>query len=668
MNWEAMLNQKQQQAVKTTEGPVLVLAGAGSGKTRTLTYRVAYLIEQGVSPYNILTLTFTNKAAEDMEKKVEKLIGKLPNDLWLGTFHGICVRILSRHLEELGYNSNFVIYDRTESETLIEDIILSFNLDKEKYEVKKVYGIINKAKRKLWSKKELIENYQAEDDEGDFYQNIADIYAKYNEVLKDNNAFDFNDLLGKTIELFEENPSILSDYQDRFEYILIDEYQDTSPAQYRLARLFAEKHNNIFVVGDDYQSIYKFRGADMENILNFNQDFDEATVIKLEQNYRCKGNIIEASNAVIANNYSQFEKEAWTARNNGDPVIICEAEDEYSEAQYIVREIEKLVKFGQYNYDDVAILYRSNHQSRVLEEEFIRNQIPYYIVGGLGFYDRKEIKDIISYLKVAINPQDTIALKRIVSTPKRGLGPKTIEKMITHAQEHVPEFNLLTFGEDEQSVGLFDVMEDATQVDGIGKKTARKIKKFHDEIERFTTIAESNLAIPQQVDRILKKSGYWAMLELEDSETARNRMENLEEFLSLSRNYYEKNKSRELEDFLRDLRLLSDQDDLDENNQVKMMTVHAAKGLEFPAVFVAGVEEEIFPHYRNMISGDIEDIEEERRLFYVAMTRASDRLFLTYSKQRKKFGEIKEMMGSRFLDEIPIECVIEKIHDGIRYK
>ena len=668
MDLDAKLNKKQKEAVKTTEGPVLVLAGAGSGKTRTLTYRVAHLLEEGVNPANILTLTFTNKAAEDMEEKVKKLIGRLPSDLWLGTFHGICVRILSSHLEKLGYDTNFVIYDRAESETLIEDIILSFDLDKEKYEVAKVYGIINKAKRKLWSREDLLAHYQDQEETGDFYQNIADIYLKYNEVLKDNNAFDFNDLLGKTIKLFDENPELLKEYQNRFEYILIDEYQDSSPAQYRLARLLAEKHNNIFVVGDDYQSIYKFRGADMENILNFNEDFEDATVIKLEQNYRCKENIIQASNAVIANNYSQFEKEVWTDRNQGEPVIICTAENEYSEAQYIVREIENLVQFGQYNYNDVAILYRSNHQSRVLEDEFIKKQIPYHIVGGLGFYDRKEIKDVISYLKVAINPQDTIALKRIVSTPKRGLGSKTIEKMITYAQEHVPEFNLLSFSQEKDSLGLFDVMEDPTQVDGIGKKTARKIKKFHNEIEEFIRIANSDLAIPKQVERILKKSGYWAMLELDDSETARSRKENLDEFLNLTRNYYKKDKGRSLEDFLRDLRLLSDQDDLEENNQVKMMTVHAAKGLEFPAVFVAGAEEEIFPHYRNLISGDLEDIEEERRLFYVAMTRASDRLFLTYAKERKKFGEIKEMMGSRFLDEIPLECVIERMHDGIMYK
>ncbi|MGM0501633.1 MAG: ATP-dependent helicase [Bacillota bacterium] len=667
MDLENMLNQKQQQAVETTEGAVLVLAGAGSGKTRTLTYRVAYLIEQGISPYNILTLTFTNKAAEDMERKVENLIGELPDDLWLGTFHGICVRILSRHLEELDYDSSFVIYDRSESEALVEDIILSFNLDKEKYEVSKIYGMINQAKRKLWSKAEFLDYYQDESAEGDFYKNIADVYLKYNETLKDNNAFDFNDLLGKTIELFEKNTDILEDYQERFEYVLIDEYQDTSPAQYKLARMLAQKHNNIFVVGDDYQSIYKFRGADMENILNFSEDFSDPTVIKLEQNYRCKGNIIKASNAVISNNYSQFEKEAWTARNSGEPVTICEAEDEYSEAQYIVRELENIVKFGDYNYNDAAILYRSNHQSRVLEDEFIRNQIPYHIVGGLGFYDRKEIKDIISYLKVAINPQDTIALKRIVSTPKRGIGAKTIEKLITHAQEHVPEFNLLTFGEDEQSLGLFDVMKDAAVVDGIGRKTALKLKRFHDEIEEFITIADSNLSLPQQVDRILKKSGYWAMLELDDSEAAQNRLDNLGEFLRLTKNYYQKDKGRGLEDFLRDLRLLSDQDDLEENNQVKMMTVHAAKGLEFPAVFVIGLEEETFPHYRNMLSGELEDIEEERRLFYVAMTRASDRLFLTYSKQRKKFGEIKDLMSSRFLDEIPIECVLEKIHDGIKY-
>jgi DNA helicase-2/ATP-dependent DNA helicase PcrA len=668
MELETMLNEKQQQAVETTEGPVLVLAGAGSGKTRTLTYRVAYLIDQGVSPYNILTLTFTNKAAKDMERKVENLIGDLPNNLWMGTFHGICVRILSRHLEELGYDSKFVIYDRNESEALIEDIILSFNLDKEEYEVSKIYGMINKAKRNLWSKSEFLDNYQEENQEGDFYQNIADIYLKYNETLKNNNAFDFNDLLGKTIELFQENEEILAKYQERFEYVLIDEYQDTSPAQYRLARMMGAEYNNIFVVGDDYQSIYKFRGADMANILNFSEDFDDATVIKLEQNYRCKGNIIRASNAVISNNYSQFEKEAWTTKNNGEPVIICESEDEYSEAEYIAREIENLVQFGDYNYNDVAILYRSSHQSRVLEDEFIKKQIPYNIIGGLGFYDRKEIKDIISYLKVAINPQDTIALKRIVSTPKRGIGAKTIEKMITHAQEHVPKFNLLTFGQDEESLGLFDVMKDASQVDGIGKKTARKIKKFHNEIEEFIAIAQSDLSLPQMVERILKKSGYWAMLELDDSETAQNRIDNLNEFLILTKNYYQKKKTREIEDFLRDLRLLSDQDDLEESNQVKMMTVHAAKGLEFPAVFVIGLEEEVFPHYRNMTSGDIEDLEEERRLFYVAMTRAGERLFLTYSKQRKKFGEIKDMIASRFLDEIPIECVLEKMHDGIMYK
>lgn len=664
MDLSAALNNKQLEAVKTTEGPVLVLAGAGSGKTRALTYRIAYLINQGVDPYNILTLTFTNKAAEDMKSKVKELIGKVPKKMLMGTFHGVCVRILSKNLDKLGYQSGFVIYDQNESKDLVSDVILSFNLDQEKYDAKIILNMINKAKMNLWSKDEMFQYYQ-EIGEGtiDYYQNIAEVYEKYNQALQDNNAFDFNDLIAKTIELFDNNEEVLEEYQNRFEYVLIDEYQDTSPFQYKLARMLSQKHGNIFVVGDDYQSIYKFRGADMENILNFNQDFSDCKVIKLEKNYRSKGNIIKASNALIANNYKQFDKKAWTDKIDGEPIIICEAVNEYSEADYLVHEIENLVKFTGYNYNDISILYRSNHQSRVIEEAFIKRRIPYYIVGGLGFYDRKEIKDLISYLKVAVNPQDNIALKRIVNAPKRGIGPKTLDKLIIYAQEYVPEFNLLSFSKEDNSLGLFDIMKDATQVGGVGKKTAAKVKEFRRDIEEIIEVKESNLSLPQQVDEILKVSGYQAMLELEGSETSQNRLDNLSEFLALTENYYKKNQDRNLEDFVRDLKLFSDQDDVDESNQVKMMTIHASKGLEFPVVFLVGVEENVFPHSRSIKTGAVEEIEEERRLCYVAMTRAAERLFISYARQRQQFGETRTMTPSRFLDEIPVEFTLDKIHN-----
>ncbi len=663
MDLATILNERQLEAVKSTEGPVLVLAGAGSGKTRTLTYRIAYLIKNGVDPYNILTLTFTNKAAEDMKRKVKGLIGKIPKRMWIGTFHGICVRILSRHLDRLGYKSGFVIYDQTESKALISDVILTFNLDKEKYDPKVVLNIINKAKMNMWSKEELVRNYE-ENGEGssDYYNNIGEIYFKYNKILKDNNAFDFNDLISKTIKLFEENEDVLQEYQSRFKYVLIDEYQDTSPFQYKLAKMFTEKYKNIFVVGDDYQSIYKFRGADMSNILNFDDDFSECKVIKLEQNYRSKKNIIEASNAVIANNYGQSDKEAWTTNVSGEPIMICEAFNEYAEADYVAEEIDNIIRFTGYDYSDIAILYRSNHQSRVIEDIFIKRRIPYHIVGGLGFYDRKEIKDIISYLKVAVNPQDTIALKRIVNTPKRGIGSKTIDKLVTHAQEHVAEFDLFSFAEANNNVGLFEIMNNPTQVTGIGKKKANKIKNFKDQLEEIVAIKDSELSLVGKVDRILKKSGYQAMLELDGSEIALNRLENLDEFMGLVENYSNKNPKRSLDDFVRDLKLLSDQDDINDSNQVKMMTVHASKGLEFPVVFMVGVEEDIFPHYRSVKSGLIEDIEEERRLCYVAMTRAEDRLIISYTRQRQQYGETKSMIPSRFLDEIPTELILEKVH------
>ncbi len=658
MNLSTALNEKQQEAVENIAGPTLVLAGAGSGKTRALTYRIAYLIKQGIDPYNILTLTFTNKAAEDMERKIKELIGEKPSNLWMGTFHGICVKILSCHLGKLGYDSGFIIYDQNESKTLISDIITAFDLDDEEYNANQICQLINKAKQNLWTADEITAQYG----DGEYYQNLARIFTKYNDTLADNNAFDFNDLIGKTVELFTNHSEVREEYQERFKYILIDEYQDTSSMQYKLAKMLAADQNNIFVVGDDYQSIYKFRGANMDNILNFDQEFADCKVVKLERNYRSKANIIEASNAVIANNYNQSDKEAWTHNDSGEPVVICETANEYEEADYLVKKINELVELEGYQYEDIAILYRSNHQSRVLEDSFIKQQVPYYIVGGLGFYDRKEIKDIISYLKLAVNPQDTLSLKRIVDTPKRGIGPKTIDKLVTHAQEHVPEFDLFNFTEEEANLGLFDVMKEPTQVKGIGRKKAQKIKKFHQDLETIREIKEKNLPLPKQVDQIMKKSGYRAMLEIEETETAQNRLENLDELLILAENYYQKDTERELEDFVRDLQLLSDQDDLDEGNQVKMMTVHAAKGLEFPVVFVVGMEEKNFPHRRSLKTGLQEDIEEERRLCYVAMTRAEDRLFLTYSRQRRQFGETKRLTSSRFLDEIPPEVSWEQVH------
>lgn len=640
MNLLYDLNPQQRKAVETTEGPVLVLAGAGSGKTRALTYRTQYLLEKGIPPYNILTLTFTNKAAEDMKRKIEELIQNkaITDNLWMGTFHSICLRILARHLDKIGYQSNYLIVDTDESKSILHEIINNMGLDPELFDKNIVFNIIQKAKMALLNPNEIISKL-ADDSPGsrNYYTKVAEIYLQYEKQLQRSNAFDFNDLIKKTIELFRKHPEVLEQYQKQFKYIQIDEYQDTNHSQYIIATMLAKPENNIFVVGDADQSIYKFRGADMQNILNFDRDYPNAKVIKLEQNYRSTQNIIKASNALIEKNQQRKEKISWTNNSNGLPIVVCEAYDPDREALFVAKTIKNLVH-TETDYKDIAILYRSNYQSRVIESALMRFNIPYQVVNGFSFFNRKEIKDIIAYLKVAVNPNNLTALTRILELSKNGIGIGTLNKLSQHGA---------TIG-----LGTYDMMENPTAVKGIGKVKGQAIVDFKENvIDIIVNIADSDMSLFDKVNSILETVQYKRYL-MEDPQTYDERMENVEEFLSLVNNYYNKDKSRDLHKFLLDLTLLSDQDNLEEgDNKVKLMTIHASKGLEFPIVFVIGMEEGIFPHSRSMDT--LEDIEEERRLCYVAMTRAEKRLFLSYCQNRDRFFQTTVMVPSRFLDEIP---------------
>lgn len=640
MNLLYDLNPQQRKAVETTEGPVLVLAGAGSGKTRALTYRTQYLLEKGIPPYNILTLTFTNKAAEDMKRKIEELIQNkaITNSLWMGTFHSICLRILSRHLDKIGYEPNYLIYDTDESKSIVQDIVSKMDLDAEMFDKNIVYNIIQKIKMKLLKPNEIVREFANDSsDSRHYYSKIVEIYLQYEQELKRNNAFDFNDLIKKTIELFRQHPEVLKQYQKQFKYIQIDEYQDTNHSQYIIATMLAQPENNIFVVGDADQSIYKFRGADMNNILNFDRDYPNAVIIKLEQNYRSTQNIVKASNALIERNEYRKDKIAWTNNDYGLPIVICEAYDPDNEALFVAKTIKNLVH-TETDYKDIAILYRNNYQSRVIESALMHFNIPYQVVNGFSFFDRKEIKDIIAYLKVAVNPNNLTSLSRIIELGKNGIGINTLNKLSQHGA---------TIG-----LGTYDMMENPTVVKGIGKVKGKAITDFKEKIiDKIVSIANSDMSLFDQVNSIIESVGYRRYL-AEDPETFDARMENVEEFLNLVNNYYNKDKSRDLHKFLLDLTLLSDQDKLEEgDNKVKLMTIHASKGLEFPVVFVIGMEEGIFPHAK--CKDTQEDIEEERRLCYVAMTRAEKRLFLSYCQERDKFFQRMTMTPSRFLDEIP---------------
>ena len=642
------LNEPQQRAVACLQGPLLIVAGAGSGKTRVLTFRIANLLEHGVPPYRILAITFTNKAAREMRERVDALIGDAAQDVWLSTFHSFCARFLRMELEHYGrYAKNFVIYDAADSKGLLRECLKELNIDEKHTAPGAVQAHISDAKNRLLDVAAF--TAQATDF---FAEQVAKIYALYQSKLQENNALDFDDLLMLTVELLTKNEELRTKYQKKFQYILVDEYQDTNGAQYAITKLLAAEHRNICVVGDADQSIYGWRGADMRNIMNFEQDYPEATVILLEQNYRSTKNILAAANAVIENNLTRKKKELWTDNPTGDRITIYEGATEKNEASYIVREVERLHTMFHVKYGDIAVLYRTNAQSRNIEEAFYATGVPYAMVGSVRFYDRREIKDIIAYLRVIYNPRDTLSLLRIINVPRRGLGPTSIARMMETAEEY--------------RISLFEVITDAQLLSMIPKLSA-KVKLALEEFAAmvFTFMGQlGTRPIHEIVEDVIETSGYAAALEEEKKEDNRDRLENLREFISVAKNFDDGAAEGEngLADFLAQIALISDVDQTEQSDgTVTLMTFHAAKGLEFPTVFMAGMEEGLFPHSRTLL--DDTEIEEERRTCYVGITRAERRLYLTYARQRTIYGRTEMSRPSRFLAEIPEELVEHKEAD-----
>ncbi len=627
------LNPKQREAVTHTKGPLLVLAGAGSGKTTVLVNRIAYIIEhEHVSPFNILAITFTNKAAKEMYDRVLQIMGETAEDMWISTFHSACVKILRRTIHLLGYDNDFVIYDSQDTGTLIKECLKELQLDDKLFPRKMMASIISKAKDNMQD----VDSFRALNAKNYFNLKVAEVYELYQKKLKRNNALDFDDIVLNTVKIFMENPDILENYQNRFKYILVDEYQDTNNVQYMLISLLAQGSRNICVVGDDDQSIYKFRGANIQNILGFEDEFTDAHVIKLEQNYRSTQNILDTANKVIANNKGRKTKALWTDNDRGEMVKLFTAENEYDEGRFVAEQIEQLVRDGG-KYSDAAILYRTNSQSRVLEEQLMRNAIPYRVLAGLRFYDRKEIKDIIAYLRIIHNPSDSVSLGRIINEPKRGIGAATMEKAAEIAAV--------------QNVSVYDVIANADAYDVLSRP-AQKLKDFSRLIEGLRKASE-NMGVTEFAQRVLRDSGYAQMLEREDTVESRTRLENLQEFMSVTAEYEKENADASLGGFLEEVSLIADIDSYDEDQDaVVMMTIHSAKGLEFPVVFLTGMEEGVFPSGR---SESDEDIEEERRLCYVAITRAKQKLYLTNTERRMIFGKTTANRPSRFMREIPVE-------------
>ena len=635
------LNPMQQQAVLHTEGPLLVLAGAGSGKTRALTHRVAYLIEEkNVSPWNILAITFTNKAAGEMRERVNGLIPQGADSVWVSTFHSLCVRILRRFIENLGYESSFSIYDTDDQKTLMKQIFKEREINGKLYKERGVLGIISSAKNELVTPEEFA--LESKKDGSARSQQIAELYKEYQVRLKKNNALDFDDLLVKTVELFESCPEVLDYYQERFRYIMVDEYQDTNTAQFRLVSLLASKYRNICVVGDDDQSIYRFRGANIKNILSFEEAFPGAKVIKLEQNYRSTQAILTAANAVIAHNLGRKGKKLWTANAQGDPVLVYEASDEGSEGNFVAGQI--LAGSRGKNFKDYAILYRTNAQSNAMEFALKRNGIPYRVIGGTRFFDRAEVKDMLSYLCVINNRADDLRLGRIINNPPRGLGAKTIEtaRRLAEAEEKP----------------LYSVISDPYSYAPL-EKAAINMMKFSAIIEGMAQLLEDGMSLPDFYDELLIRTGYVDMLESKDTEENKTRLENVRELKSSINSYVENAETPTLAGFLEEIALYTDLEQYNENDDaVVMMTMHSAKGLEFPHVFLVGFEDGLFPGMRAI--GDAEEMEEERRLCYVAITRAKQSLTITHARQRMIYGRTSSALPSRFLREIPEECIVKK--------
>ncbi len=640
------LNEPQRQAVMATDGPLLILAGAGSGKTRVLTHRTAYLIEEcGVNPYNIMAITFTNKAAGEMRERIDQMVGYGSESIWVCTFHSTCVRILRRYIDRLGFGTNFTIYDSDDQKTLMKDICKRLEIDTKMYKEKMFLSAISSAKDELIDPIEF-ETRAA----GDYVKRKqAQVYREYQQALKQNNALDFDDLIMKTVELFKLDKEVLASYQDRFRYIMVDEYQDTNTAQFELIRLLALKYQNLCVVGDDDQSIYKFRGANIYNILNFEHHFPDATVIKLEQNYRSTQNILDAANAVIANNQGRKEKRLWTDNGAGDKITFEQLDTAAEEADFVARDIARRVRKGEYQYKDCAILYRTNAQSRLFEERFITANIPYKIFGGVNFYARKEVKDLLAYLKTIDNGQDDLAVRRIINIPKRGIGAASINKVALYAQE--------------QEISFYDALCVAEQVPGLGKAAA-KIRPFVLFIQSMKAKAKL-LSVADLLQEVIETTGYVRELEAEGTDEAEARIENIDELISKAVDYAEGEEAPTLNGFLENVALVADIDSFDENSDyVVLMTLHSAKGLEFPNVYLAGLEDGLFPSYMSIMSDNSQaEIEEERRLAYVGITRAKKNLTITSARVRMVRGQTQYGKVSRFVREIPPELLSGKIYE-----
>jgi DNA helicase II / ATP-dependent DNA helicase PcrA len=644
------LNPQQQLAVKTTDGPLLLMAGAGSGKTRVLTHRIGYLmVEKRVNPYNILAITFTNKAAREMRERIQSVMGGAADDIWISTFHSMCVRILRRDIDRLGYSRNFTILDTGDQQSVIKNILKEKNIDPKKFDPRAILGAISSAKNELTDPEEFSKNA------GDYYGNVvSDVYKEYQKRLRKNQALDFDDLIMTTIQLFQRVPEVLEYYQRKFQYIHVDEYQDTNRAQYMLVKFLSARFKNLCVVGDSDQSIYRWRGADIANILSFEKDYPNASVILLEQNYRSTKKILLAANKVIENNLNRKAKNLWTENAEGNKIVYYRADSEQGEAQFVIGKIQELVRSGNRKLSDIAILYRTNAQSRVIEESFLKSNLEYTIVGGTKFYDRKEIKDILAYLRLISNPDDDISLQRVINVPKRAVGATSVDKIANFAAMH--------------DLSMFQALE-SLELIGLSPKAAKGVAEFRDMISNYTNMQEF-LSVTELVEEVLEKSGYRDMLKAEKSLESQSRLENLDEFLTVTNSFEESSEDKSLIGFLTDLALVADIDKLDEDGQksseaVTLMTLHSAKGLEFPVVFLIGVEEGVFPHSRSLM--EEAEMEEERRLAYVGITRAEEELFITNAQMRTLFGRTNMNPESRFIKEIPEELV-ENANEAIRQK
>ncbi|MBS6736323.1 MAG: DNA helicase PcrA [Clostridiales bacterium] len=633
------LNPMQQEAVYHTEGPVLILAGAGSGKTRVLTHRIAYLIEEkGVNPWNIMAITFTNKAAQEMRERVDQIVGFGSESIWVSTFHSSCVRMLRRFIDRIGYENNFTIYDTDDQKTVIKEVCKRLNIDTKMFKERSLMAAISSAKDELISP----EAFKRDAGQDWSLQTVARVYEAYQKQLAMNNALDFDDLIAKTVELLEASPEVLDYYQQRFRYIMVDEYQDTNTAQFRFVSLLASKYRNLCVVGDDDQSIYKFRGANIGNILGYEKVFPDAKVIKLEQNYRSTQNILNAANEVIRHNLGRKEKTLWTDNEVGELLHFRQFLTGYEEAEYIAGDISKKVREGTYAYQDCAILYRTNAQSRLFEEKFLLANIPYKIVGGVNFYARKEIKDLLAYLKTIDNARDDVAVRRIINVPKRGIGATTLNRVQDYAQG--------------QGISFYDALKEADQIPTLGRSAA-KIRPFVDFVQKFRSQLDY-LSVTELLNKVIEETGYVEELKAEDTEESRARIENIDELISKVVSYEQDAEEPSLDGFLSEVALIADIDSVEESdNRVLLMTLHSAKGLEFPNVYLAGMEDGIFPSYMTITEGDASELEEERRLCYVGITRAMKELTLTAAQQRMIRGETQYSKVSRFIREIPRELV-----------